>query len=157
MVQQHDATARHFDLRLEHRGVLASWAVPRGPSLDPAERRLAVRVADHGLEAGRFEGVHPGAARGTGAVIIWDRGAWHAPGGCAEFGRGLEEGHVAFVLEGEKLRGRFALTRTAAAPREQWILVKARDHRARRGSDVVRDSPRSAVSGRTLDEVAAGV
>ncbi len=134
--------------------MLASWAVPRGPSLDPAQRRLAVRVADHSLEAGRFEGVHPGAARGTGAVIIWDYGEWHAPGGSAEFGRGLEGGHVAFQLEGEKLRGRFALTRTGAEPREQWILVKARDDWARRGSDVVRDSPRSVVSGLTLDELA---
>jgi len=157
VVQEHDATTRHFDLRIEVGGVLVSWAVPKGPSLDPAQKRLAVRVPDHALGHADVEGM-VGGARGSGAVIVWDSGEYVAEGDVAA---ALERGHVALVLRGEKLRGRFALTRTApgggarGAGREQWLLVKARDDEARRGSDVVAEAPRSVLSGRTLDEVAA--
>src|ERR1700733_10950527 len=112
VVQLHDATALHFDLRLQVGDVLRSWAVPRGPSLDPAARRLAVPVEDHSLDAGEFEGVHEGQARGSGAVIIWDEGP-------ADIRR-EEPGHLSFALQGRKLTGGFALTRTG--PR-RWILV----------------------------------
>ena len=116
VIQLHDATTLHFDLRLESHGVLRSWAVPRGPSLDPAVRRLAVPVEDHSMSAGEFEGVHEGAARGSGAVIIWDEGTTEI---LAD-----DPGHLSFVLEGQKLRGRFGLTKTGE---DRWILVKARD------------------------------
>jgi DNA ligase D-like protein (predicted 3'-phosphoesterase) len=120
VVQLHDATTLHFDLRIQAGGVLRSWAVPKGPSLDPTVRRLAVPVEDHDLAAGEFEGVHDGQPRGSGAVIIWDEGR-------AEITRD-EPGHPAFTLHGSKLAGGFALTRTGE---RRWILVKARDEAAR--------------------------
>lgn len=144
VVQQHDATTLHFDLRLQAGEVLRSWAVPKGPSMDPADRRLAVEVADHTLEAGAFEGVHRGARRGSGAVIIWDEG---------EIDDLRDDGdHLSVVLRGHKLAGRFGLTRTSGT---QWILVKARDDDARPGSDVVAERPESVRSGRTWEQVAA--
>jgi len=142
VVQLHDATTLHFDFRLQAGGVLRSWAVPRGPSLDPAVRRLAVPVEDHTLAAGEFEGVHEGQARGSGAVIIWDEGT-------AEMVRD-EPGHVSFVLYGRKLTGGFALTRTGE---RRWILVKVRDEQARPGSDIVTEQPASVRSGRTWPEL----
>jgi bifunctional non-homologous end joining protein LigD len=144
VVQLHDATALHFDLRLEIGGVLRSWAIPKGPSLDPAARRLAVPVEDHSLEAGEFEGVHAGATRGSGAVIIWDEGS-------TEILRD-DRDHLSFVLHGEKLSGRFGLTRTGE---QSWILVKASDEHARRGSDIVAERPASVRSGKTWQELAA--
>ncbi len=143
VVQLHDATTLHFDLRLQVGDVLRSWAVPKGPSLDPAVRRLAVPVEDHSLAAGEFEGVHEGSSRGTGAVIIWDEGT-------AELGSD-DPDHLSFVLDGHKLHGRFGLTRTGE---DQWILVKARDEHARPGSDVVAECPASVRTGRTWQEVA---
>jgi DNA ligase D-like protein (predicted 3'-phosphoesterase) len=144
VVQLHDATTLHFDLRLQVGDVLRSWAVPKGPSLDPAARRLAVPVEDHSLQAGEFEGVHEGSARGTGAVIIWDEGT-------AEINSD-DPTHLSFVLHGHKLHGRFGLTRTGE---DQWILVKARDSDARPGSDIVAERPESVRTGRTWQEVAA--
>jgi len=143
VVQLHDATTLHYDLRIQAGDVLRSWAVPKGPSLDPAVRRLAVPVEDHSLEAGDFEGVHEGQRRGSGAVIIWDEGA-------ADVVRD-EPGHLAFAAHGRKLSGGFALTRTG--PR-RWILVKARDEQARPGSDITAERPESARSGRTWQELA---
>jgi bifunctional non-homologous end joining protein LigD len=142
VVQLHDATTLHFDLRLEIGEALCSWAVPKGPSLDPAVRRLAVPVEDHSLSAGEFEGRHEGAARGTGAVIIWDEGV-------VESLRD-EPDHLSFVLRGEKLSGRFGLTKT---DERRWILVKANDEQARPGSDVVAEQPASVRSGRTWQEI----
>jgi DNA ligase D-like protein (predicted 3'-phosphoesterase) len=153
VVQEHDATARHFDFRLEVGRVLVSWAVPKGPSLDPAQRRLAMRVADHPRSWGGFEGITPGP-RGSGAVIVWDEGDYDD---LTDDGirAALRAGHLRFALHGHKLRGGWALTRTRDEPREQWILVKMRDEHADRGGDVVRDRPESVVSGRTLEDVAA--
>ena len=142
VVQLHDATTLHFDFRLQAGDVLRSWAVPRGPSLDPAVRRLAVPVEDHTLAAGEFEGVHEGQVRGSGAVIIWDEGT-------AEMVRD-EPGHVSFVLHGRKLTGGFALTRTGE---RRWILVKVRDEAARPGSDIVAERPASVRTGRTWQEL----
>jgi DNA ligase D-like protein (predicted 3'-phosphoesterase) len=144
VVQLHDATRLHFDLRIEVGGVLRSWAVPRGPSLDPAVRRLAVPVVDHTLDVGDFEGVHQGQRRGSGAVIIWDEGP-------AEILRD-EPGHLSVRLHGSKLTGGFALTR---AGEERWILVKARDAAARPGSDIVAEQPASVRTGRTWQDLAA--
>ncbi len=143
VVQQHDATTLHFDLRLEDGGVLRSWAVPKGPSLDPGQRRLAVPVDDHTLAAGEFEGVHAGHTRGSGAVIIWDEGTVDILGN--------EPDHLSFVLHGRKLGGRFGLTRTGD---RRWILVKAADEAARPGSDIVSERPASVRSGLTWQELA---
>jgi len=140
-VQLHDATTLHFDFRLQSGDVLRSWAVPKGPSLDPRIRRLAVPVDDHSMAAGEFEGVHEGQRRGSGAVIIWDEGT-------ADIVRD-EPGHLSFVLHGRKLTGGFALTRTGA---KQWILVKVRDADARPGSDIVAAEPGSVLSGKTWQE-----
>jgi DNA ligase D-like protein (predicted 3'-phosphoesterase) len=156
VLQQHDATRLHFDLRLEVGGVFRSWAVPRGLSLNPADRRLAQPVEDHALSAGDFEGVHAGARRGSGAVIIWDRGTYRSLDVAAPVADALAVGHAALWLEGEKLRGGWALTRVAEEPRERWIVVKVRDEHADRDRDIVAERPASVVSGRTLAEVIAG-
>ena len=144
VVQLHDATTLHFDLRLQLGDVLRSWAVPKGPSLDPKTRRLAVPVEDHDLAAGDFEGVHEGSRRGSGAVIIWDEGA-------AEIVTD-EPAHVSFTLHGRKLTGGFALTRTGE---RRWILVKARDDDARPGSDIVAERPASIRTGLTWQDLAS--
>jgi DNA ligase D-like protein (predicted 3'-phosphoesterase) len=143
VVQLHDATALHYDLRLRIGGVLRSWAVPKGPVLDPAVRRLAVPVADHDLAAGDFEGVHEGQSRGSGAVIIWDEGP-------ATIVRD-EPGHLSFRLDGHKLSGGFALTRTGE---RRWILVKSRDAAAQPGSDITAERPESVRTGRTWQQLA---
>jgi DNA ligase D-like protein (predicted 3'-phosphoesterase) len=143
VVQLHDATTLHFDLRIQAGEVLRSWAVPKGPSLDPRVRRLAVPVEDHTLSAGDYEGVRAGQARGTGAVIIWDEGA-------AEIIHD-EPGHLSVLLHGSKLAGGFALTRTGE---RRWILVKARDDHARPGSDIVAEQPQSVRSGKTWEDLA---
>lgn len=147
VVQEHLATAHHFDLRLEVEGAMRSWAVPKGPSLDPAVKRLAVEVEDHTIEYNAFEGPAEG-----GRVIVWDRGTYEQ-GGRVPWPQALYRGHAVFVLHGEKLHGGFALQRTRSGPKPQWLLVKRRDDHARPGSDIVAESPRSVLSGRTLDEI----
>jgi DNA ligase D-like protein (predicted 3'-phosphoesterase) len=147
VVQEHQATAHHYDLRLEVDGVMRSWAVPKGPSMDPAEKRLAVQVEDHGLGHNDFEG-----ALGDGGVIVWDRGTYEQ-GGRVAWPEALERGHAVFVLHGEKLRGGFALQRTRPGTKPQWLLIKRRDDDARPGSDVVAERPESVLSGRTLPEL----
>jgi DNA ligase D-like protein (predicted 3'-phosphoesterase) len=147
VVQEHKATAHHFDLRLEVDGVMRSWAVPKGPSLDPAVKRLAVEVADHDTGHNSFEG-----ATGGGGVIVWDQGTYEQ-GGRVRWPEALDRGHAVFVLHGEKLHGGFALQRTRPGAKAQWLLVKRRDDQARPGSDVVAEDPRSVLSGRTLAEL----
>jgi DNA ligase D-like protein (predicted 3'-phosphoesterase) len=152
VVQEHAATAHHFDLRLEVAGVMRSWAIPKGPSMDPAVKRFAVEVADHALDHNSFEGPLGG---GGGGVIVWDRGPYEH-GGRVPWPDALARGHAVFVLHGEKLRGGFALQRTRPAPKPQWLLIKRRDEFARPGSDVVAELPRSVLTGRTLDDVTRG-
>jgi DNA ligase D-like protein (predicted 3'-phosphoesterase) len=147
VVQEHAATAHHFDLRLEVDGVMRSWAVPKGPAMDPAVKRLAVEVEDHELSHNDFEG-----ALGEGGVIVWDRGSYEQ-GGRVAWPEALERGHAVFVLHGEKLRGGFALQRTRPGEKPQWLLIKRRDDEARPGSDVVAEQPQSVLSGRALDEL----
>lgn len=147
VVQEHAATAHHFDLRLEVDGVMRSWAVPKGPSMDPAVKRLAVEVEDHEISHNDFEG-----ATGKGGVIVWDRGHYEQ-GGRVAWPQALERGHAVFVLHGEKLRGGFALQRTRPGAKPQWLLIKRRDDQARPGSDVVAERPESVVSNRTLEEL----
>ena len=147
VVQEHQATAHHFDFRLEVDGVMRSWAVPRGPSLDPAEKRLAVQVEDHSLSHNDFEG-----PTGGGGVIVWDRGQYEQ-GGRVPWPEALERGHAVFVLHGEKLDGGFALQRTRTGAKPQWLLIKRRDESARPGSDIVAERPESVRSGLKLSEL----
>jgi DNA ligase D-like protein (predicted 3'-phosphoesterase) len=146
VVQEHQATAHHFDVRLEVDGVMRSWAVPKGPSMDPAVKRLAVQVEDHALTHNRFEG-----RAGGGAAIIWDRG-YYEQGGRVPWPEALERGHGVFVLHGDKLRGGFALQRTRAGEKPQWLLIKRRDDDARPGSDIVAERPESVQSGLTIGD-----
>ena len=150
VVQEHAATARHFDLRLEVDGEMRSWAVPKGPSMDPAVKRLAVQVSDHALSHNDFEGPTEG-----GGVIVWDRGSYEQ-GGRVPWPEALERGHAVFVLHGEKLRGGFALQRTRPGEKPQWLLIKRRDEQAEAGSDVAAEYPDSVLSGESLDELLAG-
>jgi DNA ligase D-like protein (predicted 3'-phosphoesterase) len=147
VVQEHQATAHHYDLRLEVDGVMRSWAVPKGPSLDPAAKRLAVEVEDHSLDHNDFEG-----AIGDGGVIVWDRGTYEQ-GGRVAWPEALDRGHAVFVLHGEKLRGGFALQRTRPGAKPQWLLIKRRDDAARPGVDIVTERRESVISGRTLTEL----
>jgi DNA ligase D-like protein (predicted 3'-phosphoesterase) len=147
VVKEHAASTHHFDMRLEVAGVMRSWALPKGPSLDPAIKRLAVEVPDHAIEQNEFEG-----PTGTGGVVLWDRGLYEQ-GGRVAWPEALSRGHAVFVLHGEKLRGGFALQRTRASGKPQWLLVKRRDEQARPASDVVAEQPASVLSGRTLEQV----
>ena len=150
VVQEHAATAHHFDLRLEVDGVMRSWAVPKGPSMDPAVKRLAVEVEDHSLSHNDFEGPIDG-----GGVIVWDRGDYEQ-GGRVSWPEALERGHAVFVLHGEKLRGGFALQRTRPGKKPQWLLIKRRDDEAQPGTDVTAEQPSSVLSGKTLDDLLQG-
>ncbi len=140
VVQEHIATAHHFDFRLEVDGVMRSWAVPKGPSLDPAVKRFAVQVPDHDRSHNTFE---------SDNVIVWDRGTYEQ-GGRVPWPEAIERGHMVFVLHGEKLTGGFALQRTRSGDKSQWLLVKRRDDDARAGSDIVAEQPQSVISGRAL-------
>jgi DNA ligase D-like protein (predicted 3'-phosphoesterase) len=150
VVKEHAASTHHFDMRLEVAGVMRSWALPKGPSLDPAVKRLAVEVPDHSIEQNEFEG-----PTGAGGVVLWDRGLYEQ-GGRVAWPEALSRGHAVFVLHGEKLRGGFALQRTRARAKPQWLLVKRRDEQARPASDVAAERPASVLSGRTLEQMLAG-
>jgi DNA ligase D-like protein (predicted 3'-phosphoesterase) len=147
VVQEHQARAHHFDFRLEVDGAMRSWAVPKGPSLDPTVKRLAVEVEDHEIAHNEFEG-----PTGGGGVIIWDRGRYEQ-GGRVPWPEALHRGHAVFVLHGSKLNGGFALQRTRGGDKPQWLLIKRRDEYARPRSDIVGEHPDSVKSGVTLDEL----
>ncbi|TMQ04207.1 MAG: hypothetical protein E6J91_44285 [Deltaproteobacteria bacterium] len=153
VIQQHAARRMHYDFRLELEGVLLSWSVPKGPSLSPRERRLAVRTEDHPLDYADFEGIIPQGEYGGGTVVVWDRGTW-APEGDAR--AAITQGKLTFTLQGEKLRGRWHLVRTRGDGKaENWLLFKGRDDAANDQVDIVASQPASVLSGRTVDEVAA--
>lgn len=155
VVQEHDASSHHFDFRLRVGDVLRSWAVPKGPSTDPSERRLAVPTEDHPLEYASFEGVIPEDEYGGGTVIVWDAGRYAMlpkDGASADIEDELEDGHATFWLDGEKIRGGYALVRTDA-DEERWLLVKMDDGEADARRNPVSTEPESVLSGRTLDEV----
>jgi len=158
VIQKHGARRLHYDLRLELDGVMKSWAVTRGPSLDPAEKRLAVHVEDHPIEYNTFEGTIPEGEYGGGTVMIWDRGHWIAEG---DPHRGYAKGHLDFVLEGEKLHGRWHLVRMRGRDRdrhENWLLIKGNDAESKstRQGDILEEQPLSVASGRSMDEITAG-
>jgi DNA ligase D-like protein (predicted 3'-phosphoesterase) len=150
VIQQHAASTLHFDLRLEVEGVLRSWAVPKGPSTDPREKRLAMQVEDHSLGYGDFEGVI-GGGYGAGRVIVWDAGTWR-PLTDGPVEGALENGHLPFWLEGETLRGGWTLQRTGTGAKPQWLLIKRRDEGADARRNPVSTQPGSVKSGRTIDE-----
>ena len=158
VIQKHAARRLHYDLRLELDGVMKSWAVTRGPSLDPGEKRLAVHVEDHPIEYNTFEGTIPQGEYGGGTVQIWDRGRWIPDG---DPHRGYAKGHLDFVLEGNKLHGRWHLVRMRGREKdrhENWLLIKGNDDAARtpRDPDILEEEPRSVTTGRTIEEIAAG-
>ena len=156
-VQRHRATALHYDFRLEIDGVLVSWAVPKGPTLDPKPRRLAMRTEDHPIEYLPFEGVIPANEYGAGDVIVWDWGIFDPEPGEPSPRTGLREGEIKFVLHGERLRGRYTIVRTDDdGGRERWLLIKKKDEAAAAGWDA-EDHPTSVKTGRTNDEVRDGV
>jgi bifunctional non-homologous end joining protein LigD len=151
VVHLHAATRRHYDFRLEHEGVLVSWAVPKGPSLDPADKRLAVHVEDHPVDYIHFEGSIPEGNYGAGAVIVWDRGRFEA---VKDFDEGLASGKLLFDLYGYKLRGRFTLVKTKRSPKD-WLLIKERDNCVRTG-EAAHLPDDSVLSGCTVEQIAAG-
>jgi bifunctional non-homologous end joining protein LigD len=159
VIQKHAARRLHYDFRLELDGVYKSWAIPKGPSLDPGEKRLAVHVEDLPLKYGEFEGVIPKGEYGGGTVLLWDRGTWIPldPDPVEAYRKGT----LKFILQGEKLHGKWALVRmggkAAGERRENWLLIKERDEAAipQSGDAIVNDSPLSVTTGRSLDEIAA--
>jgi bifunctional non-homologous end joining protein LigD len=154
VVQKHRASALHYDLRLEWKGVMLSWAVPKGPSYDPAVKRLAMQVEDHPIEYNEFEGIIPEGEYGGGTVMIWDRGTWTPDG--AHVDGALARGELKFALHGAKLRGSWVLVRTrrrGTDPRTPWLLIKHRDEWAS-ADDIAEIAPRSVVSDRLLIEIA---
>ena len=155
VVQEHAARSHHYDFRLEVDGVLKSWAVPKGPSTNPKEKRFATATEDHPLAYIDFEGTFPKGEYGGGAVIVWDTGTYRnvTDGGDASIEQGLKKGHIRFVLEGEKLRGTWALTRFRGP--EQWLLVKTKDDSADARRNLVKSQPQSVKTGRTIEDVAA--
>jgi len=156
-IQKHRSKRLHYDLRLEVEGVLKSWAIPKGPSLDTKTKRLAVPTEDHPLDYIDFEGTIPEGEYGAGGVIVWDIGTYEnttsADGKEVPIAEALEKGHATLILSGKKLQGGFALTRTGRGKNERWILVKMRDDFARPDQDILEAEPDSALTGRSVDEV----
>ena len=164
VIQKHAASRLHYDLRLELDGVMKSWAVPKGPSLDPAVKRLAIHVEDHPVEYNQFEGTIPAGEYGGGTVMIWDYGTYTAAGdeddAEAALRAGYRKGDFKFVLQGKRLKGSWVLVRTRGhgdrQRQDQWLLIKHRDATADRDTDPTERHQTSARSGRTMQEIAAG-
>ncbi|WP_027062088.1 DNA ligase D [Mesorhizobium loti] len=156
VIQKHAATRLHYDFRLEHDGVLWSWAVTRGPSLDPHEKRLAVHVEDHPIDYAAFEGTIPKGEYGGGSVIVWDEGTWMPE---IDPAKAMKKGHISFELKGQKLHGLWHLVRLkprAGEKRDNWLLIKSDDAAARPGGDILKEAPESVKSGLTIEEVGEG-
>jgi DNA ligase D-like protein (predicted 3'-phosphoesterase) len=157
VIQEHGARSHHFDFRLEVDGVLKSWAVPKGPSTDPREKRLAMPVEDHPLDYADFEGVIPAGQYGAGAVVVWDRGSYdnltERAGRSQPVGQALRDGHLVIALHGEKLRGGYALQRVATGKDERWLLIKLKDDAADARRRPTSSQPESVLSGRTVADL----
>jgi DNA ligase D-like protein (predicted 3'-phosphoesterase) len=158
VIQKHDASRLHYDFRLETGGVLKSWAISKGPSTDPREKRLAIEVEDHPLEYAEFEGIIPEGEYGAGTVIVWDRGTFEnitdEDGDQVPLEDALSKGHIAVRLEGEKLKGGYALNRIRKGKKPEWLLVKMKDDHADARRNPVSTEPESVLSGKTIEEVA---
>lgn len=154
VIHKHSASNLHYDLRLEVKGILVSWAVPKGPSTNPKEKRLAIRTEGHPLEYADFEGIIPEGEYGAGTALIWDTGTYrnlkeedeHVP-----IAQEINKGHFTFWVEGKKLKGGYALTRMGKG--KQWLLVKMQDEEADAHRNPVKTEPKSVLSGRTIDEI----
>ncbi len=152
VIQKHAARRLHYDFRLELDGVLLSWSVPKGPSLSPKDRRLAVRTEDHPLDYASFEGIIPAGQYGGGTVVVWDRGTWECEGDERE---GVKKGRLTFKLHGEKLQGRWHLVRTRPNGKsEEWLLFKGKDDAANEQAEITEKRPESVISGRTVEQIA---
>jgi bifunctional non-homologous end joining protein LigD len=158
VIQKHAASHLHYDFRLELDGVMKSWAVPKGPSLDPSVRRLAMEVEDHPIAYNTFEGTIPQGEYGGGTVMLWDRGSYEADddGGAASLRSGYEKGELRFVMHGKRLRGGFVLTRLRRPGRPQWLLIKRRDAYADPERDVTAEETTSVATHRTMEQIATG-
>ena len=149
VIQKHRASALHYDFRLEADGVLKSWAVPKGPSLNPADKRLAMEVEDHPVEYGTFEGVIPEGEYGGGTVMVWDSGTYEAD--VDDVGKALRAGELRFTLDGKKLKGSWVLVRTGG---RKWLLMKRTDAAASKTVDITTEKPRSVTTRRLLAGIA---
>jgi DNA ligase D-like protein (predicted 3'-phosphoesterase) len=158
VIQKHDASTLHYDFRLEIDGTLKSWAVPKGPSTDPSDKRLAVPTEDHPLEYADFEGVIPEGEYGAGTVLIWDRGPFRniteKDGDLQPLGEAWKNGHVLVQLDGEKISGGYALHRTGSGDDANWLLIKMDDDHADARRNPVSTEPESVASGRTMEQIA---
>ncbi len=158
VVQKHDARNLHYDLRIEIGGVLKSWAVPKGPSIDPKVKRLAIPTEDHPLDYASFEGVIPQGEYGAGTVMVWDIGTYRniRAEDPLSMGQSYDNGRIELWLEGKKLRGTFVMIRTKrGGAKPQWLLWKRNDEFAESGRDILIDEPNSALTGRSLEQIAA--
>jgi bifunctional non-homologous end joining protein LigD len=158
VIQKHAASHLHYDFRLELDGVMKSWAVPKGPSYDPAVRRLAMEVEDHPISYNTFEGTIPEGEYGGGTVMLWDRGTYEAEdgGGVESLRRGYEKGDLKIVMHGQRLKGGWVLVRMQRPGRPQWLLIKHRDDTADSALDITAENERSVVTARSMEEIAGG-
>jgi bifunctional non-homologous end joining protein LigD len=164
VIQKHAASRLHYDLRLELDGVMKSWAIPKGPSLDPSVKRLAIHVEDHPIEYNEFEGTIPEGEYGGGTVMVWDRGTYASAGDEDDseeaLRKGYQKGDFKFVLHGKRLKGSWVLVRTRGwgnrSRQGQWLLIKHRDNEADPDTDPVAEYLTSAKSGRTMEEIVEG-
>lgn len=158
VLQKHDASTLHYDLRIENDGVLKSWAVPKGPSTDPSEKRLAIPTEDHPLEYADFEGVIPEGEYGAGTVLVWDRGCYRniteKDGELQPVKKALADGHLLIEIDGEKISGGYALHRTGSGDNARWLLIKMDDEHADARRNPASTEPESVKSGRTIEQVA---
>ncbi|MDR7304281.1 DNA polymerase ligase N-terminal domain-containing protein [Haloactinomyces albus] len=155
VIQKHEAGTLHYDFRIEVDGVLKSWAIPKGPSLNPQDKRLAVPTEDHPLEYGDFEGIIPQGEYGAGTVLVWDTGSYqHLTEQQTSAAEALENGHINLWLDGDKLRGGYALTRMGKRTDSQWLLIKMKDAGADRRRNPLERQPRSVLSGNDLRGIA---
>jgi DNA ligase D-like protein (predicted 3'-phosphoesterase) len=157
VIQKHDASKLHYDFRLEVNGVLKSWAIPKGPSTDPGQKRLAVPTEDHPVDYIDFEGIIPQGNYGAGTVIVWDTGTYRnlneKNGQEIKMEESIDEGHVDIYLKGHKLKGGYALIRTGKGNRKFWLFLKKKDELADTDKDILIDQPKSVLSGRSIDEI----
>ena len=155
VIQKHDATRLHYDFRLEIGGVLKSWSIPKGPSTNPKDKRLAIPTEDHPMSYANFEGVIPEQQYGAGPVIVWDTGTFRNTteknSKPISTEQGWEEGHLTFELFGHKLKGEWALTRFKTGEDEAWLLIKKTDNEANPDKDIVKEEPQSVLSGKTIE------
>lgn len=157
VVQKHQSRRLHYDFRIETDGVLKSWAIPKGPSLKPGEKRLAVQVEDHPVDYASFEGVIPEGEYGAGQVIVWDKGNYRnvtiKSGKAISVGNALEAGHLALFLYGQKLKGEYGLIRMGQKSSKNWLLIKKQDEWANSKIDIVSKMTKSVLSGRSIEEL----